>query len=227
MPNFISRLFRPLSSSTRLGITSEGANGVAPTLPEGAEKATIAAGCFWGVEHLYRKHFGGKGLIDARVGYTGGDTSHPSYRQVCSESTGRESLSLLFAPSLRIKEETKENQKTNPKLQTQTQKRCRSSSTPRRRHTGSCSSSSTGCTTRRRRTGRGPTSGRSTGARCTSTARSRRGWRARSRPRPTPSGTGAASRPRSCPPGPGGTPRTTTSCTWIRTPPATSALVTF
>ncbi|EMR65023.1 putative peptide methionine sulfoxide reductase msrb msra protein [Eutypa lata UCREL1] len=100
MPNFISRLFRPLSSSTRLGITSEGANGVAPTIPEGAEKATIAAGCFWGVEHLYRKHFGGKGLIDARVGYTGGDTSHPSYRQVCSESTGHaEALQILFDPT--------------------------------------------------------------------------------------------------------------------------------
>lgn len=130
MPNFISRLFRPLSSSTRLGITSEGANGVAPTIPEGAEKATIAAGCFWGVEHLYRKHFGGKGLIDARVGYTGGDTSHPSYRQVCSESTGREFLSLLFAPSLRIKEETKENQKLTPSYK----HRRRSAADPLRPH---------------------------------------------------------------------------------------------
>lgn len=104
MPSFISRLFRPLISTARLGISSEGTNGLANTngaaaaLPEGAEKATIAAGCFWGVEHLYRKHFADKGLIDARVGYTGGDSSHPNYRQVCSQSTGREFLSSVLSP---------------------------------------------------------------------------------------------------------------------------------
>jgi peptide-methionine (S)-S-oxide reductase len=89
-PSFLSRLIRPFTSSTQLGISS-GANGAAAaTIPEGAEKATIAAGCFWGVEHMYRKHFGGKGLYDARVGYIGGDTSNPSYRLVCSGTTGRE-----------------------------------------------------------------------------------------------------------------------------------------
>lgn len=57
--------------------------------PEGAGKATLAAGCFWGVEHIFRKKFQGKGLYDARVGYIGGDMSNPSYRAVCSGSTGR------------------------------------------------------------------------------------------------------------------------------------------
>ena len=93
-PNFLSRLFRPMSSGAQqLGITGAGGGGGgAPmTVPEGAEKATIAAGCFWGVEHIYRKHFEGKGLYDARVGYIGGDTASPSYRAVCSGSTGRES----------------------------------------------------------------------------------------------------------------------------------------
>lgn len=61
-------------------------------VPEGAEKATVAAGCFWGVEHLYRKHFADKGLYDARVGYIGGDASNPSYKQVCSGNTGRKSF---------------------------------------------------------------------------------------------------------------------------------------
>lgn len=67
-----------------------------------SEKATVAAGCFWGVEHLFRKEFGnGKGLLDARVGYCGGQTSSPSYRAVCSGTTGREYLfiwrrSILF-----------------------------------------------------------------------------------------------------------------------------------
>jgi peptide-methionine (S)-S-oxide reductase len=58
-------------------------------MPEGAAKATVAAGCFWGVEHMYRKAFTGKGLYDARVGYIGGDTKNPSYRSVCSGRTGR------------------------------------------------------------------------------------------------------------------------------------------
>jgi peptide-methionine (S)-S-oxide reductase len=78
---------RPFTSSAKLGISPT--DGAAQAIPEGAEKATVAAGCFWGVEHMYRKHFGGKGLYDARVGYIGGDTTSPSYRAVCSGKTGR------------------------------------------------------------------------------------------------------------------------------------------
>lgn len=64
-------------------------------MPEGAAKATVAAGCFWGVEHMYRKEFIGKGLYDARVGYIGGDAKNPNYRSVCSGRTGR----MFFLPS--------------------------------------------------------------------------------------------------------------------------------
>lgn len=69
-------------------------------LPPGANLLTVAAGCFWGVEHMYRKDFGnGKGLIDARVGYIGGNTNSPSYRSVCSGSTGHaEALQVHFDP---------------------------------------------------------------------------------------------------------------------------------
>ncbi|RYP08712.1 hypothetical protein DL764_001732 [Monosporascus ibericus] len=99
MPNFVSRLFRPLSSGARLGISGDGSAGRPAAVPEGAEKATLAAGCFWGVEHLFRKHFGGKGLYDARVGYTGGDTGHPGYREVCSGNTGHaEALQIFYDP---------------------------------------------------------------------------------------------------------------------------------
>lgn len=60
------------------------------TAEHATQQATFAAGCFWGVEHVYRKHFGnGKGLIDARVGYTGGHTETPSYKAVCAGDTGR------------------------------------------------------------------------------------------------------------------------------------------
>jgi peptide-methionine (S)-S-oxide reductase len=92
MPSFIQRLFRPMS--TAMGITGAGGGSPRPAIPEGAEKATVGAGCFWGVEHLYRKHFGDKGLYDARVGYTGGDATNPNYKQVCSGKTGRESPSM-------------------------------------------------------------------------------------------------------------------------------------
>ena len=63
--------------------------GAAASIPEGAEKATVAAGCFWGVEHLYRHKFPRDQVLDARVGYIGGDTQNPSYRAVCTGSTGR------------------------------------------------------------------------------------------------------------------------------------------
>lgn len=87
-PNFLSRLFRPFATA-RLGITGDTNGGLSQSIPDGAEKATIAAGCFWGVEHMYRKQFDGKGLYDARVGYIGGDSNNPTYRAVCSGQTGR------------------------------------------------------------------------------------------------------------------------------------------
>lgn len=68
--------------------------------PTNTQRATFGAGCFWGVEELYRHHFGkGKGLLDCRVGYTGGDVKAPSYSAVCSGRTGHaESLLILFDP---------------------------------------------------------------------------------------------------------------------------------
>ncbi|KAF2404090.1 methionine sulfoxide reductase A [Trichodelitschia bisporula] len=71
----------------------------AAALPPGAQKATIAAGCFWGVEHMFRKAFAGHGLLDAKVGYIGGDSSNPSYRAVCTGRTGHaEALQVVFDP---------------------------------------------------------------------------------------------------------------------------------
>ncbi|KAH8813083.1 peptide methionine sulfoxide [Xylogone sp. PMI_703] len=98
MPTFISRISRLFTTSSMMGLSAEGTSAI--TIPEGAEKATVAAGCFWGVEHIYRKHFTGKGLYDARVGYCGGDTKNPSYRSVCNGNTGHaEALQIVYDPT--------------------------------------------------------------------------------------------------------------------------------
>ncbi|KAJ3033118.1 Peptide-methionine (S)-S-oxide reductase [Rhizophlyctis rosea] len=62
------------------------------------ELATFGAGCFWGVEKSFKKKFGQK-LKRAQVGYAGGHSENPSYRQVCSGSTGHaEALQVEYDP---------------------------------------------------------------------------------------------------------------------------------
>ncbi|OBT58900.1 hypothetical protein VE04_00579 [Pseudogymnoascus sp. 24MN13] len=68
--------------------------------PRRRPKGSLAAQRGWGDDHLYRKEFADKGLYDARVGYIGGDTTSPSYRSVCSGSTGHaEAVQLTFDPT--------------------------------------------------------------------------------------------------------------------------------
>lgn len=56
--------------------------------------ASFAAGCFWGVEARFREI---AGVIDVAVGYMGGETEQPNYRQVCSGDTGHaEAVQLHF-----------------------------------------------------------------------------------------------------------------------------------
>ena len=67
------------------------------SLTNQTEKAIFAGGCFWGVEYYLQK---AKGVVSTEVGYIGGNKENPTYKEVCSHTTGHaEAIEITYDPS--------------------------------------------------------------------------------------------------------------------------------
>lgn len=73
-------------------------NRIVPPFPQGIASAMFGMGCFWGVE---RKFWQLNGVYSTSVGYSGGITKNPTYKDVCSGRTGHAEVVLIkFDPSV-------------------------------------------------------------------------------------------------------------------------------
>jgi len=77
---------------------SKPAEDAAPGCASGLETAILAGGCFWGMEEILRQV---PGVLDADVGYVGGKTARPTYRDVKTGATGHaEAVRVVFDPKV-------------------------------------------------------------------------------------------------------------------------------
>jgi peptide-methionine (S)-S-oxide reductase len=67
--------------------------------PQGCQRALFALGCFWGAE---RKFWLIPGVYTTAVGYAGGHTANPTYREVCSGQTGHAEVVLVVFDATRV-----------------------------------------------------------------------------------------------------------------------------
>ena len=70
---------------------------LAPPFPDGLSKILVGMGCFWGVERVFWET---PGVYTTAVGYAGGYTPNPTYREVCSGMTGHtEAVLVVYDPA--------------------------------------------------------------------------------------------------------------------------------
>ena len=73
-------------------------NSIYPPFPKESEQVVFALGCFWGAERTFWQQ---KGVYCTAVGYIGGNTEDPTYKEVCTGLTGHaEAVLVVFHPEV-------------------------------------------------------------------------------------------------------------------------------